>query len=87
MASLADLLMGEIPVRTVIPALRVHSEFHHKSSVYPDEVHIPMVDGHTVVYVRKDDQPHPSFTRSVEIIQRMVGYQAPEGYQGRHERK
>ena len=75
-------------VKTVLPAVHVRSNWDHKSSVYPDSIEVPMVDGAVVEYVINTKQPHPSFTAVMGLLEKLPVYgPSAAGYKGRHEKE
>ena len=57
------------------PLVRVTVEYKYPESEYPDEIMVPMDNGHIVRYVRAEPMPEPHFAAAMEAIDRMVGYQ------------
>ena len=56
--------------------------YAHERSVYPEQIRISFSDGHTEIYERRIDQPHPVIIENIEIIRKWK-----QGYVNRPERR
>ena len=65
----------------------VAPHWEYGTSDYPDEVKVPMEDGHAIKYVRFIEQPHPKCLKTIEMIQIMKKHTYGGGYKGKHVRK
>jgi len=58
------------------PLVRVKTVYEYDVSEYPDEIMVPMDDGHVVRYVLAEPVASPCFEAAMESIKNMVvGYQ------------
>jgi hypothetical protein len=58
------------------PLVKVKTVYAYEVSEYPDEVLIPMDNGHVVRYIRAEPVAEPHFEAAMESVRHMVvGYQ------------
>ena len=55
----------------VLPLPKVHGEWAHDDSKYPETIKVPMSDGRVVTYRIDIEQPHPSFVDAMDSLERM----------------
>lgn len=48
--------------------------YEFEFSVHPDMIRVSFKDGSTVVYDKRNDQPHPIIMENVKIIRKWNGY-------------
>lgn len=58
------------------------SYYDHKFSKYPDRIRVSFMDGRTMVYELRQEQPHPIIVENIKIIRKMK-----QGYVNRPERR
>lgn len=57
------------------PLVRVTVRYDYEVSEYPDEIQVPMDDGHVIRYIRAEPVSQPSFEAAMDSLNRIVGYQ------------
>ena len=55
----------------VIPLPKVHGEWEHDDSRYPETIKVSFSDGKVVTYRIDVRQPHPCFLETMELIGKM----------------
>ena len=55
----------------VLPLPKVHGEWEHDWSTYPETIRVPFSDGKVVRYKIDIELPHPSFTAAMKNLERM----------------
>lgn len=56
--------------------------YDHEFSKYPDRIRVSFMDGRTMVYDLRQDQPHPVIVENIRIIRKMK-----QGYVNQPERR
>ena len=60
-----------LPMNIAVPV------YEYESSKYPDKIRVSFLDGHTEVYEKRIEQPHPLVLRNIEIMKetkKKIGY-------------
>lgn len=55
----------------VMPLPKVHGEWEHEDSRYPETIKVSFSDGRVVTYRIDVQQPHPCFLESMDLIGKM----------------
>ena len=57
------------------PLVRVTVRYDYEVSEYPDEIQVPMDDGHVIRYIRAEPVPEPHFEAAMDALDKIIGYQ------------